>query len=210
MIVVDIETSGLDFEKCGIWQIGAVELENPLNTFLEEGRLEKEYNLILEGNWKGKKPEEVMGKTEEELRDPKKQSERELLENFFNWVEKCNFKTFICQGPQFDHAILQHRARKYGLVFPAGHRAMDLHSIAQVKYFQLNGEFLIKKDKSDMGLGNILSLVGMKDERVFHNALEDAKLTAECFSRIVYGRSIFDEYFKFPIPKYLKLEEDEI
>lgn len=209
MIVVDIETSGLDFEKCGIWQIGAVDTDNIENTFLEECRIEKEYEFLLEGKWKGKKPEEVLGKTEEELRDIKKQSEKQLLENFFNWCNECRIKTWICQGPQFDHAILEHRSRKYNLIFPAGHRAMDLHSIAQAKYFELNGEFLIKEDKSDMGLGNILKLVGMLDNRKAHNALEDAKLTAECFSRIVYGKCLFPEYFEFKIPKYLMQEDEE-
>ena len=33
MIVLDIETSGIDRVKCGIWQIGALELENPKNQF---------------------------------------------------------------------------------------------------------------------------------------------------------------------------------
>lgn len=46
MIVVDIETSGLDFNKCGIWQIGALELENPANTFLEEARIDDEDEIL--------------------------------------------------------------------------------------------------------------------------------------------------------------------
>ena len=40
MIIVDIETTGIDFEKCGIWQIGAVELENPNNIFIEDAKME--------------------------------------------------------------------------------------------------------------------------------------------------------------------------
>ena len=36
MIVLDIESSGLDSGRCGIWQIGALEFENPSNTFLQE------------------------------------------------------------------------------------------------------------------------------------------------------------------------------
>ncbi len=37
-----------------------------------------------------------------------------------------------------------------------------------------------------------------------HNALTDAKLTAECFSRIVYGKNLLEEFKKFPIPEYLR------
>ncbi len=63
-----------------------------------------------------------------------------------------------------------------------------------------------------MGLRNILKLCGIEDERRSvredkisregkpHNALEDAKLTAECFSRLVYGKNLFPEYAKFKIP----------
>ncbi|PIN78077.1 hypothetical protein COV15_00240 [Candidatus Woesearchaeota archaeon CG10_big_fil_rev_8_21_14_0_10_34_12] len=86
---------------------------------------------------------------------------------------------------------------------PFHYRTFDLHSIAQIKYFQLNNKLLIDKDHSDMGLSNILKLCGMTDERrkiedgiivrngKEHNALEDAKLTAECFSRIVNGEKSF-------------------
>jgi len=39
MIVVDIETSGIDYNRVGIWQIGAIEFENQ---FLEESRIDDE------------------------------------------------------------------------------------------------------------------------------------------------------------------------
>jgi len=55
-----------------------------------------------------------------------------------------------------------------------------------------------------MGLKNILNFCGMQDNREVHNALEDCKLTAECFLRIIYKRNLFPEYAKFPIPEYLK------
>jgi hypothetical protein len=83
----------------------------------------------------------------------------------------------------------------------------DTHSMASMKHFELNGKFLMKKERlgmvSDMGLSNVLKFVGMKDERIVHDALGDAKLTAECFSRIVYGRNLLEEYSKFKIPEYL-------
>ena len=42
MIALDIETSGGNPVKYGIWQIGAIELENPKNIFLEEARIDEE------------------------------------------------------------------------------------------------------------------------------------------------------------------------
>ncbi|MDD5191915.1 MAG: 3'-5' exonuclease [Candidatus Nanoarchaeia archaeon] len=203
MIVVDIETSGLDFDKCGIWQIGAIDLES-MGEFLEECRIDDE-DKILNSNAPTDRPVlEIIGKTKEQLRDKSKQSQRELLEHFFKWCERIRIKNCICQNPQFDLGFICTKSNKYRLKMPIHHRAFDVHSLASLKYFQLNNKFLIKEEHSDMGLTNTLDFCGIKDNRGAHNALEDAKLTAECFSRLVYGKGLFPEYSKFKIPNYLQ------
>lgn len=199
MIVVDLEMSGLNLMNCAIWQIGAVELEHPENTFIDEGSI-ADSDLVEQGALK------VIGKTEEQLRDKKKQNEKELLFRFFKWASRIDSRILVCQHPQADFAFLEQRAWKHGLDFPFVHRAFDLHSMAQMKYFELKGKFLVKGADSEMGLRNTLELVGMKDPRKAHNALEDAKLTAECFSRIVYGKKLIKEYFEFKLPEYLEKE----
>jgi len=197
MIVVDIETSDVFFVEGGIFQIGAVEFENPENQFFEDCRIDDEDRIAKESLF-------VTGKTKEEVRDKSKQSQKELLEKFFEWCKKIKVKNFICQNPQFDVGFFFVKARKYGLEISFHYRAFDLHSIAHLNYFQEKREFLIKEDHSEMGLSNILPFCGMRDERTVHNALEDAKLTAEAFSRLLYGKGIFEEFKKFPIPEYLK------
>ena len=208
MIVLDIETSGLDKVKCGIWQIGALDFYAPQNTFLEEARIDKE-DTVIEDALK------VTGKTIEELMDRNKQSQKQLLENFFSWCRKTKVKNCLCQNPQFDTTFLEIKARKYSLEIPFHYRAFDLHSIASVRYYQLNNKFLIKENRSDIGLFNILKLCNIPDERIQvkkgkvikqgkpHSALEDAELTAECFSRLVYGKSLLSKYKQFQIPKEL-------
>ncbi|UZE93837.1 MAG: 3'-5' exonuclease [Candidatus Pacearchaeota archaeon] len=213
MIVLDIETSGVDFLKCGIWQIGAVDLKNPKNQFLEESRIDNE-DIVTEGSMK------VTGKTEEEMRDENKQIQKELLERFFDWCKKAKIKNFICQNPQFDTTFLKLKASKYGLEYPFHHRAFDTHSIASLKYKQVKGKFLIEESNGQFCSGltftKIIEFCGVEDKRRLmkdgeivkegspHNALTDAKLTAECFSRIVNGKNLLEEFKKFPIPKYLK------
>jgi len=200
MIVVDIETSGVHLAKSGIWQIGAVDFDNPKRQFFQEARIDDD-DIIFE---KGKvKLFEIIGKTEEELRDKTKQSQKEMLEKFFKWCEKSKIKNFMCENPQFDVAFLEIRALKYGLKFPFHYRAFDFHSIAQTKHLEIEGKFLIKNDCS-AGLNSLMPFCGIKDERGFHNALEDAKLTAECFSRVLKGKNLLEEFEKFPIPEYLK------
>ncbi len=68
-IVLDLETSGLEIEKSGIWQIGAIDL-NTGEEFFDECRIDDE-DKIMESALK------VTGKTEEELRNQEKQSQNQ-------------------------------------------------------------------------------------------------------------------------------------
>ena len=201
MIVLDIEASGLDFEKCGIWQIGAIDFESN-EEFLEECKIDDE-DLILETS-DSKNVLEIIGKSEEELRDKNKQTQKEMIEKFFEWVAKRKEDIFLCMNPQFDIGYIWVKARKYGLEVKFQFKAFDLHTISQLKYFEIHNDFLFEEGKSKMGLKRICDFCGVEDRRDKHNALEDCKLTGECFSRLVYGKNIFSEYSKFEIPGELK------
>ncbi len=212
MIIVDIETSG-NFNPGvnGIWQIGAVEFDNPNNIFLEEARIDDEDN-VEDGALK------VTGKTVEELRDKSKQSQKQLLQNFFEWASKINNKTLVAHNTPFDYGFLFLRAKKYGLEFPFSHRTFDLHVFAVAKYFEINKKLPFEEGKSKMNLPTIIEFCGLKDNRIqlkenevvkdgeSHNGLVDAKLEAECLSRILYGKNLIQNYKDFPIPEYLKVK----
>lgn len=212
MIVLDMESSGLDSGKCGVWQIGAIEVENPSNQFLQESRIDDEDEILPEAL-------ELIGKTEAELRDKNKQSQKQLILNFLEWISKIQNRVIIEQGG-LDILLLQNKAMRYGFrqefLKIAGHRAVDLHTLAQTKYLRVYGGFDLIDGKSGMSLKKILGFCGMTDRRKSvgenlqvsekgtpHNALEDAKLTAECFSRLVYGKNLMEEFKEFPIPSYL-------
>src|SRR3989344_9623267 len=107
MIVLDTESSGINREINGLWQIGAFELENPKNTFLMEGRIDDEDEVHSSALL-------VIGKTEEELRDKGKMSQKELVKKFFEWVSKIESKNIIAQGPLFDVGYLEKKSTKYG------------------------------------------------------------------------------------------------
>lgn len=195
-IVLDMEMSGLDSVKCGIWQIGAIDLDT-MEEFFGEARIDDE-DIAMEEALK------ITGKTKEELRDLSKQSQKNLLEKFFAWVSTRKMKNFVFQN-FLDSFFLDIKSKKYNLENPIHHRAFDTHSIAQTKYFELNKKFLTEDgDHSQMGLKNILKMCGMEDNRDSHNALEDAKLTAECFSRLMFGEKLLEEYEKYEIPMELK------
>lgn len=213
MIVLDIETSGLYPEKHGIWQIGAMDLDNPQNHFLEECRIDDNEEIFPQTL-------DIIGKTEEQLRDKTKQSQKEILESFFKWCNKIKNRNCICQNPVFDLGFITEKARKNELESNLPYRSFDLHAIASLRYQQINNKFLIseKTNNSDMVLSNILKFCGIEDTRrsidvktrkvlregTVHNALEDVKLTAECFSRLVYGKELLNEFKEQPISEYLK------
>ncbi len=217
MIVLDIETSGINPLIHGLWQIGALEFENPSNTFLQEGRIDDEDEVH-------KSALKIIGRTEAQLRDPKKMSQRELVGNFFSWARNVRARNAVGQNLKFDLGFIETKSTKYGLhdprelaKLPLPYRSFDIHSIAQTLYYRVNGKFLWdeRNNVSYMGLFKILEFCGIPDERTQthlgkivkegspHNALEDAKLTAECFSRLVYGRNLLPEFSKYPIPAYL-------
>lgn len=201
-VVVDLEMSGIDMTKCGIWQIGAIDLETK-EEFLDECRIDDEDQYLDEGD---KPLFEVIGKTENQLRDKSKQSQKELLEKFFTWLDKRSMRNLVCQNPVYDIGFLLTKASQYNLKIPFHYRSFDTHSISHTIYFQKHKKFSISDAGNFSGLDmtNMIKMCGMQDNRKFHNALEDAKLTAECFSRLMFGEKFLDEYSDFEIPEELK------
>ena len=217
MIILDIETSGIDTGRCGIWQIASIDLKNTKNYFLEEGRIDDE-DIVAEGALK------VTGKTEKYLRNTKKQPQKQLVSNYLEWRKSCKEKINIGQNVGWDFNFIQNKCIKYGIMDKMcevmGQRAIELHTLAQEKYREINGEYMKdEKGKSSMNLTKILKFCGIPDERMnlesnmdvtkkgtVHNALEDCKLAGECYYRLEYGKNLFKEFKKFSIPDYLNRE----
>jgi len=212
MIILDIESSGLDTGRCGIWQIGSIELENQENYFLQEGRIDDEDEIIKDAL-------KITGKTEAELRDINKQSQKQLILNYLDWRKTCKEKITFGHNVGWDISFIQNKCLRYEIMDKfrevMGQRAIDLHTNAQEKYKKIYGRYLLKENGcSDMNLAKVLRLCGIPDQRkqedkgkiseqgTPHNALEDCKLEGECYSRIKYGKNLFPEYSKFKIPEY--------
>lgn len=199
MIIVDIETSGLDPRKQGILEIAGLKFENPDIFFHSYCRLDKEDEI-------DPKALEINGFSEEEARDLNKPTQKQALGKFFKWVEER--RDFYAAGENvgnFDLNFVKVRADKYDLKFPFQHRSYDLNTAAVCVYERIYHKLPIVEGKIKMGLPEILEFVGLKDERGKHGALEDCKLEAECISRLRHGKSLFLEYSTFKIPGYLKL-----
>jgi DNA polymerase III epsilon subunit-like protein len=194
MIVLDIEASGKYTTGYGVWQIGAIEFENPENKFCEESRIDDEDKISEEAL-------KIIGKTKEELRDKKKQTAKEMIKHFLGWAKKCSERTIAGHNVWWDLTFIQNKCIKYRLadelVKVLGHRVIDLHTLAQVRYYDKNKKFRTEKGISSINLSAVLGMCGMKDTRILmhdgkviqegkpHNALEDAELAAECLRRML-------------------------
>ncbi len=213
MIVLDIETSGLG-ARMGIWQIGAIELENLQNYFLQEARID-DGDLVEEGALK------VTGKTERELRDISKQSQNQLIINYLDWFERLHNRIICGWNVGWDVTKIEDKCISYDLqarfIDVHGIRIIDLQTLAQEKYLELYKKYLLKENGANaMSLPKALEFCGIIDERIEvrgpsimkegrpHDALGDCRLEAEIFFRLKYGRNLFPEFSKFEIPEYLK------
>lgn len=198
MIVLDIETTGLDERKNGIVEIGAIKFEDPKEYFHIVCRIDENDEINPEAL-------KVIGKTKEEVRDYNRPSEKQALTQFFEWIEKQ--QDFYAGGEvigTFDLRFLLEKSRKYHLRYPFQRRTFELNTAASLKFEEVRGTLPIVKGNNEISLPSILLFVGMEDIRKDHNSLEDAKLEAEAISRLRFGKNLFQEYKKYEVPDYLK------
>ncbi len=193
MIIVDVESSGIDSGKCSLLSVGAIDFDTPGRQFYEECR-------VFDGAHIEKEALNVNGFTEEQATDKNRQSDKELIEKFLKWVESVGEWTIAGQNPSFDRDFLMKTAHRYHLNWPLAHRTLDLHSVAYMHMVKAKIEPPTTKNRSALNLDSITKYCGLDFERKKHNALEDTLLEAECFSRLMYNKKLLPEFEKFEIP----------
>jgi len=196
MIVVDIETTGLDWHKNAILSIGAVEFSNPTNTFYQEARISEEDEVTDEAL-------RINGFTKEQIHDSSKQTEKELVKNFFGWLAQFSDQTIAGQNVDLDKGFLNEKAKKYDLNYEIGKRIVDMHGLTYLRYLKLGLPVPLKNNFSNINTDSIFKFVGLEERPGTHNALEDARLEAETFSRLAFGKHLLDEYKHFSVPEVL-------
>lgn len=196
MIVVDVETTGIDEERHSIASIGAVDFHNPGNEFYQECRI-----------WKGAEISpralEVNGFKEYELYDPSKPPLSRVMQSFIKWTRDITNQTLAGENPTFDRNFLNAAAKKYNLP-EFGRRVVDLHAISYGHHLRTNTTIPLKNNSSRLSADETYRYVGLPTEPQPHNALTGAKMEAEAFSRLIYGRSLLDEFSEFEISDNLK------
>ncbi len=196
MLVVDIEASGTDYAKHSIVSLGALDLEHPDNRLYLECRV-----------WDGAHIDDdalaVNGFSREEVTDPNKMSEEELLRNFLAWAEGVRDRTLAGQNVSFDRDFIKAACLRWGEEFPFAYRTLDTHSMAYL-HMALRGitpPFDEEHRRSALNLDAVLNYVGIPDEPEPHNALTGALSHAEVIHRLFYGRPLLPEFAQYPVPE---------
>ncbi len=196
MLIVDVEGSGLDYEKCSIVSVGALDLAHPLQQFYEECRI-----------WDGAHIESgataVHGMSDESITDVKKQSEEDLVHAFIAFASGIDDTTFGGQNISFDRDFLKAAAKRAGHTnWPFAHRTIDTHTLAWMHMIKrgVTPPVDAVKKHSALNLDLVLNYCGIPEEPKPHNALTGAKCHAEVISRLLYDTKLLPEFEKFEIP----------
>lgn len=194
MIVVDTETTGVDPNKHSIVSIGAVELENPNNTFYGECQ-------IWEGAEITKEALEVNGFSKEDITDPSKQTLEILMRGFLNWSQSVGNRMLAGRNvAEFDLQFLRTSAYRYSLNWDIARRTIDDHTLTYMHMIKRGETPPTANKRSDIDSNFTQKYVGIPEVPQPHNALTDAKWTAEAISRLLFDEPLLDEYKKYPIP----------
>jgi DNA polymerase III epsilon subunit-like protein len=197
MVILDIETTGLDPETHGLLSIGAIDFTRPRDTFYGECRIRR-------GEKVSQSALEVNGFTADEVKDPEKQSTEELIKSFELWMNRRNVK--VIGGlhiASFDVPFLVTKAKQVKASLKLHKRSIDLHSLAYAKMLQLGRIVPLTDGWSVMDVDFIYPFCGLPREPKPKNALNGAKWEAECLARLIYGRKLLKSFERYEVPDYL-------
>jgi DNA polymerase III epsilon subunit-like protein len=197
MIVLDVETTGLDPRRHSIVEVGAIDFDCPGNYFNERCQIwdgaEIDFNALY-----------INGLTRVEIQDKAILNQKELISRFSSWMNNIEDKTIAGQNVDFDMEFLNESSRRCGLNFTPGKRKVDQHSIVYAHFLKRNIKPPLKDGFSDLNSDLIMNYVGLPSEPKPHRAINGAKFEAEALSRLLFGRVMFEEFRKFAIPDYLQ------
>lgn len=175
MIVVDVETSGLDPQRHGVLSIGAVEYGTD-NEFYIECRLSpsKTYE---------QRALKVNGFKAAELYSTARILPADAFGEFVHWAQMVKYRTLANMNVAFDVAFL--KAMSPVASWPFGHRYVDLHSV--VFAYALAEGWLPERDRqlSRLSWPVLLEYVGLPPEPEPHDALIGARTAARAFEVIL-------------------------
>ncbi len=196
MIVIDLQTTGWDERKDAVVSIGAVDFDKPTRQFYGECKLSPGAAISDEAS-------RAFKFDTASLFDNRKPDAEQVVKEFLSWSEGSELRTLAGQNPWFDAAFLKAAVDRFNFRWKFGYRHVDLHSIYFARLANLGREIPMQKHLDALSLGNILKGVGLVYGPGRHSSLENAKLEAEAFARLMYGKTLLKEFARCEIPQHL-------
>jgi len=184
MIFVDIETTGMDPEENSLLSIGAVDFDNPENTFYGECRADK-------GSALDPISLTINGFGIDDILDPNKMMSQELVRKFLVWASAVRDKKLAGDNIWFDLGFLRVYLKRLKIRWPFGRESVELHRASKITR------------GLPWSLDLVLEIAGIPPRESYHNALNDALLEAEAYSRLKFGKGLLPKFSEHPLPKLL-------
>lgn len=196
MIVLDLETTGVNPQKHSIISIGALDFDNPKDEIYIEC-------LPWEGAEIMDEALEVNGFTRERIFSSNKTLELAMIE-FDKWSEIISDHTLAGQNVGvFDWQFLRNSFEIYRMNWSYPHRTIDTHSLTYMHLVKRGVRPPVENNRTAINSSFIQNYVGISEEPKPHNALNGAKVAGEAISRLLYGKGLLPEFAEHPIPEYL-------
>ncbi len=226
MIVIDVEASGTNYEKHSMVSLGALDFDNPDRRFYAECRLWEAKDVrgtslgltetfceqcgakcpvSGQPQLKAGYMEEslqVCGFTVEEINDPTKMTEGEMVRQFLEWSQHMGDRTLAGQNVSFDRDYLKAASEREGLPWDLAHRTIDTHTLCYMHMVKrgLTPPIDAEHRRSALNLDVVLNYCGIASEPEPHNALTGALSHAEVISRLLYDKKLVPEFEQYEIP----------
>lgn len=193
MIAIDVEASGTEYEKHSIVSVGAVDFADPTRQFYDECRIWDGAHIMEEAL-------AVNGFTEDEITDPQKKSEAELVRTLLAWIYETDDRTLAGQNVSFDRDFIKAAARRAEVDFDLAYRTIDTHTLCYMHMVKRSLNIPCAKHHSALDLDAILRYCGIPEEPLPHNALTGAASHAEVVSRLLYDKKLLPEFERYGMP----------
>lgn len=193
MIVLDVETTGIDPLKHSLVSIGAVDFLKPERQFYEECRIWDGAHIMEEAL-------AINGMTHEQITDPKKKSDKEIILDFLEWVAQSENHTFGGLNHHLDLYFIHMASLRNHIDFAWPKRLVDLHSVVYAHMMHRGLKIPLKNNHTDISGEATMKYVGIPTEPKPHIGINGAKWEAEALSRLILDKSLLPQFKDMPIP----------
>lgn len=173
LIVIDLETNGLEVPEVRIVEIGAVRMTRDFE-------LADTFRSLVDG-----RPMTPVATAVNNITDAMLEGEQpfqEVSKGFVEWCRKSSDYVLGAWGAYFDLCVLRSEYRRIGVRYPHPGRGLDVKAIA---WFET---FCRGNPSSKGGVDSLCEQFGVEFEGTRHRALDDALAEARILQEIVRGR----------------------